>query len=139
MTWVTICPRCRRNRAFNHAAGVCYECAPQPKENDMPMCPERQTPRVATEIISKLEADIQKLLAELAAVKSQSLRVVPVGEPMKWQDFDKGYLLRNDDLWIEDIKDPQSARRVVNTEEIEKLSWDELVHPVRLETWEAGE
>jgi hypothetical protein len=161
MTWVTICPRCRRNRAFNHAAGACYECAPQPKENDMPMCPqcksitadamlwegvcrncrECQTPRVATEIISKLEADTQKLLAELAAVKAESLRVVPDGEPceidylqrhhyVQWE----GHVCVPDKIRCELVRIADNYRYDVAQEYLDAFRFQ----PVRLVAWEAG-
>jgi hypothetical protein len=81
MTWVTICPRCRRNRAFNHAAGMCYECAPTEKVGVSQMngtdypCPQchnsrEETIRLRIEI-AEVKTECNRLHTELSALKEE--------------------------------------------------------------------
>jgi len=63
---------------------------------------------------------------ELARVKAESLRVVPVGEPCEYRKSEEIFFLINGTIQAHDAV-------------IESLYGDTIVQPVRLERWEDGE
>jgi hypothetical protein len=77
-----------------------------------------------TKRIAELTARIAELGEELARVKAESLRVVPVGEQCQRRRCTTTYYVVDGGIYCSDWPLPNG------------IDWDHVVQPVRLERWE---
>jgi len=124
MAWVTTCPKCGRERVFNHKAGTCYECTPA---DGVPKNRERKENASANAVV--LLAECNRLTAERDRIAAERDELQEEVKRLDWKrQENKAFAI----LYRKDLED---ARADIDALTAERDKWRLAVIDAAVVNW----